>query len=281
MFLYKFFGKDILAPCGDLQYFPHNALGETLSESEEVYELIKNNYEYQEHCLKAKCRSNDALVHQQVYNFYVINKYQRKINNSYGAYIDLASAKESHFHYKLFCINTGGDRRYSDLDFLKAKIKMNLLFPRRSKYELPELKDGTYVIESALDSNKVLDIESSSNSDKARLQIYDKNNTDAQKFIIKYHGEGYYTIQAKCSNKMLDVANSENTYGTKIWQYCSNNTDAQKWYVIPGKDGYYSIVAKCNGMCIDVRGGSKDNGTPIHCWEINETSAQKFKFVKQ
>ncbi len=47
-----------------------------------------------------------------------------------------------------------------------------------------DIADGIYFIQSALDPNKCLDIECASKEKLAKMQLYEKNNTDAQKFYI-------------------------------------------------------------------------------------------------
>lgn len=147
-------------------------------------------------------------------------------------------------------------------------------------YGTPVIEDGTYIISSSLNRNKVLDIKSASCEDEANLQLWTKNNTDAQKFKINYVGEGYYEIEACCSGRVLDVAGAENRCGANVWQYQKNNTDAQKWMIKRAGNGYYYIVSKCNGLYLDVSGASTREGTNIHVWEFNGTKAQKFKISK-
>ncbi len=67
------------------------------------------------------------------------------------------------------------------------------------------IPEGTYEIISELNFNKVLDISEAATEQGARLQLYDKNDTDAQKFNISYNKDGFYTIKARCSGKMIDV----------------------------------------------------------------------------
>lgn len=140
------------------------------------------------------------------------------------------------------------------------------------------IKDGTYIISSALNNNKVLDINCASNKNGANLQLWDRNYTNAQKFDIKYIRDRCFKITAKCSNKSIDVSGAKRNVGTNIWQYESNNTDAQKWYIIPRGNGNYTITSKCNMLNMDVSGADTKNGTKIRCWNANGTNAQKFKF---
>ncbi len=147
----------------------------------------------------------------------------------------------------------------------------------QQKYLIP---NGTYEIISELNSNKALDISNASKKQSAKLQIWDRNHTDAQKFNIKYDKDGFFTIQAKCSGKMIDVPESTKKESTALWQYENNNTDAQKWYILPNGDGSYRMISKCNGMCVDVRSSNTKNSTPIQCYNGNNTKAQRFRFER-
>lgn len=146
-------------------------------------------------------------------------------------------------------------------------------------YGTPSLKNGTYIIESALSKDKVLDIDGAKTNSGANLQLWDKNNTNAQKFYVEYDGEGYYTIKALCSGKYLDVESAKKDCGTNVWQYDWNGTNAQKWLVKEADNGYYQIISKCNGLYLDVSGANTKDGTNIHVWGFNGTNAQKFRFL--
>ena len=147
-------------------------------------------------------------------------------------------------------------------------------------YGTPIIAEGIYTVSSSLNKNKVLDIVGASDKNSANLQLWNKNNTNAQKFKFIYVGGGYYEIEACCSGKVLDVARAERRCGTNVWQYQRNNTDAQRWIVKSAGDGYYYIISKCNGLYLDVSGAKTIDGTNIHVWNFNGTKAQKFKILK-
>jgi len=142
------------------------------------------------------------------------------------------------------------------------------------------LEDGIYTISSKLAPNMCLDINHSSKEEKANLQLWQKNGTDAQKFKIQYDPDGYYTIKAMCSGKFIDVSASGKQNGTNIWQYIGNGTDAQKWFIVPDGEGFYCLVSKCNSLCMDVCGAKATNGANIHCWSIHAGDNQRFKLEK-
>lgn len=280
MFLYKYFGRDIIAPRGRIGYFPHNALGQNLDESKEIYDLIKNHYQYPDACLKAIYREKHSLTMNTLYSFYFINKSHKKITDIDGRYIDLRRAKDLKLEYKLFCINKSGDSTYSMIDCIGSRIAMMKRFPRPTKYEIPEIADGVYEIRSALDENRVIDVQDASRKNGANIRLWEKNNTQAQRFEVKRDGKGAYTIKCMCSGKMMDVMHAGTTNETNIWQFQWNGTDAQKWYIVPLNDGFYAIVSKCNGLYVDVRYACTSLGTNIRCYQGNVTDAQKFKFCR-
>ena len=140
------------------------------------------------------------------------------------------------------------------------------------------IENGTYQIVSALNNNKVVDVEGPYSYSGANVHIFQNYNKTNQKFKINYIEQGYYTIEAVHSGKVLDVAGAGTTNGTNVQQWESNNTDAQKWIIKDAGDGYYYIVSKCNDLYLDVASADTRDGNNIHVFQGNGTLAQKFKF---
>lgn len=138
-----------------------------------------------------------------------------------------------------------------------------------------------YYLQSALNSNMVLDVSGGSKRDGANIQLYKKNRSDAQLFKIIKDSAGYYTLVNKGSNKALDVSGGRTSDGTNVQQYRRNNSAAQQWkiYNVKGySDGYVTIINRC-GKCLDVSGGNTKNGTNIQIYSKNYTASQVFKLV--
>ena len=142
------------------------------------------------------------------------------------------------------------------------------------------LEEGTYYIGSALNEKMVFDIESSSQADGAKLQLWGKSeeNTDNQKFKVTYNEEGYYEIEAVHSGKVLEISGI--SARTRIQQYEKGDSEGQKWIIQKTSDGYYSIISKANGLCMDVAGGTAQDGSVVQMYEKNGSQAQKFVFEK-
>ena len=68
-----------------------------------------------------------------------------------------------------------------------------------------DVENGTYIIKSAVNQDYVLDVEAGSKKDGANVQLYKRNDSNAQKWIIKKIDNKYYTITSVGSNKVLDV----------------------------------------------------------------------------
>ena len=121
--------------------------------------------------------------------------------------------------------------------------------------------------------DRVLDISGGSTASGANAQIYTKNGSAAQRFLLDYAGDGYYRIVNLQSGKALDVAGGSKANGTNIWQYVWNGSDAQLWSLEENGSGY-SIVSKASGKVLDVAGGSNRAGTNVQLYESNRSAAQ-------
>lgn len=138
------------------------------------------------------------------------------------------------------------------------------------------IKNGIYIIRNANDKNKVLDISGGSTADSANLQIYQNNNSAAQKFIIRAKSGGYYEIENLRSRKIVEVQGGSKKAGANVLQYSSNGSCAQRWKIIDVGNGYYTFQNKCSKLVLDVHGGKTANKTNVGLYTKNGTNAQKF-----
>ncbi len=140
------------------------------------------------------------------------------------------------------------------------------------------IAEGIYILESAKNPKKVLDIESGSCSNSAPLQIYEKNFSEAQKFYIYKSKDGYFRIRAVCSGKLLTGGSyfndSKNFSKTGIFQKKFVDSDYQKWKLEESERGGFYLICKANDLIagFDERGGSK-----IKLWKQNINKGQRFK----
>ncbi len=143
------------------------------------------------------------------------------------------------------------------------------------------VEDGIYRIKSALDTKKVLDVTNASMEAMANVQLWENNNSDAQKWQITKNTDGFYTIKCIMSNKVLDVAGANYANETNIQQYNENNNDAQKWKIERMSGAYYKIKTKLNNFAIDVAYAKTDNGTNIQIYDATgDATNQRFVLEK-
>lgn len=147
-----------------------------------------------------------------------------------------------------------------------------------SKLNYADIEEGTYTIQTALSTKKVLDVLNGSCDNGANIQIYDKNGTSAQNFVIKKISDHEYQITCEKSGKALDVAGASTSAGANVWQYSKNNSNAQRWRFIDAGNGYYYIVSNL-GKVLDINCAGTANGTNVQTYTFNKSNAQKWKLI--
>jgi hypothetical protein len=90
--------------------------------------------------------------------------------------------------------------------------------------------DGTC---SFIRKGYAIDVKYGEVANETQIQIWERNGTDAQKFILKHENGNYYSIHSALNNNyVIDVRHGETENGTKIQLYEYNGTDAQKFRFI-------------------------------------------------
>ena len=143
-FLYKVLNRNYLyVPAAETVYRTvHNAMGFNLNEIKNIYDIVNSQYKYAGISLRRRVgRSKLGVLMGSFYTFYYLNQESRKRNEniSYRT-CDIARPYISN-NLDLFCINNSGDKEYTNLHYLKDKIKMEQLFPEPTKYERKDYND--------------------------------------------------------------------------------------------------------------------------------------------
>ncbi|MCL2087600.1 MAG: InlB B-repeat-containing protein [Oscillospiraceae bacterium] len=109
--------------------------------------------------------------------------------------------------------------------------------------------DGSYRLTSLLD-NKCLDVSGASSYAEAKVQFWNANNSNAQKWRIEKN-EQLHMFGALCApHNVMDAAGHQGNFadGTQIWTHRRNNTPAQ-WFeirLIPNVEEYENIIVSFN-----------------------------------
>lgn len=142
------------------------------------------------------------------------------------------------------------------------------------------LADGTYVISTAFSSNYVLDVYGGYTWNKANVQLFAKNGTDAQAFKVTHDSQGYVTFTNVNSGKVLEVAGSRAGNNANVQQYSLDGSRAQKWVVQKYGSGYTIISALDPNFVLDLSGALVMNGRNIGLYQNNGSKAQQWNFSK-
>ena len=120
--------------------------------------------------------------------------------------------------------------------------------------------DGFIELVSALNTNYCLDLYSSKTVSGNNVEIYERNNSNAQLWKFqKYESaqekadrlakenqnlmdDGVYFIKSIHTEYVLDVPSSSKNPGVNIQLYTLNETDAQKWVLQHDSKGYVTIM---------------------------------------
>ena len=135
--------------------------------------------------------------------------------------------------------------------------------------------NGTYEIASTLGGSPVLDIANGSLGAGARAQLYSRNGTDAQRFVITREGSGFYTIKnAKSGLFLASASASDLRDGVKVTQQAIDWSPRTQWMIKKQGSGYLIASAADSSIVIDVPGASNRAGTGLQVYGRNNSAAQ-------
>ncbi|MEO5730148.1 MAG: glycoside hydrolase family 19 protein [Byssovorax sp.] len=122
------------------------------------------------------------------------------------------------------------------------------------------ITEGDYVIRSAM-TGKCVDISSSSTADGGKVQEWDCNGTNAQKFHISPTSDGYFKIINVNSNKGLDITGVSTAPNAQLQQWSYSGGANQQFKLVGRGNSQLSMHPRHTDMAIDLYWGSSANGT--------------------
>lgn len=144
-----------------------------------------------------------------------------------------------------------------------------------------DIKEGYYRIHSKLNYNFVFDVLNDSQEAGANLQVYEINNSNAQKFKITKRTDGTYKIANIRSGKVADVLGATFVNGTNVQMWDDTDNAAQKWTFTKRDNNSYSIYLAATNFVIDLTSANASNGGNIEIWEYVEGSTQELWILEK
>lgn len=159
-----------------------------------------------------------------------------------------------------------------------AKFKWTLVHKSTKATKMP-YTNVQFV--SAMDSNKIIDLQGGMLEPGAKIQLYDNDTTKtSMKYRIRNTGDNeWYYIQNGCSNKYLEAKDGSSASGTVVTQWVGRGGEKmQKWRFIPCGDGYY-FIQNGLGRYLTIGGHSATIRSVIKLEKGQNIAAQKWRVV--
>ncbi len=141
------------------------------------------------------------------------------------------------------------------------------------------ISEGDYVIRSAM-TNKCIDVDSASTADGAKVQEWDCNGSNAQKFHVSPTSDGYFKIINVNSNKALDIKDVSTAQNAALHQWSYVGGTNQQFKLVGRGNSQFSIQPRHTDMAIDLYWGSPDNGTILVQYPYTGGANQLWTFDK-
>ncbi len=140
------------------------------------------------------------------------------------------------------------------------------------------IQNGTYEIASAVNQDMVLDVDGAYTANGTNVQIWFKNGTAAQKFLVTHVGNDIYTMKNTNSGRYLDSSGGLGQSGDNVRIWDGNAGCAQRWKAVR-EEGMIVLLSTCNERwALDVSWGLAKTGDNIQVWDRNGTAAQRWVF---
>lgn len=184
-----------------------------------------------------------------------------------------------------------GSGLYMEVDGAKAEAGANVQQwgadgeAIHNTWKLQDAGNGYYYVRSYVGDGRTyyLDLTAGKADNGTNIELWAKNEKDAQKFKFFDNGDGTYTIATKSSadKSCIAVESDSTASGANIIQWECNDSDSQKWTLetITIKDGAeldtsknYMIQNVNSGLFLEVQDGKAEAGTNVQQWGADTAS---------
>lgn len=139
------------------------------------------------------------------------------------------------------------------------------------------ISEGDFVIHSAM-TGKCIDISGANTVDGGKVQEWDCNGTNAQRFHVAPTSNGYFKIINVNSNKGLDITGVSTAANAQVQQWSYGGGGNQQFKFVARGNNQFSIHARHTDMAIDLFWGSPNNGTILVQYPYTGGANQRWTF---
>ena len=205
------------------------------------------------------------------------NKQQWVIRDAGNGYYNIISKLDD---FKLVDIEGASSKNNANIQLYEFNNNKSQKF-KFVKENPVKVDDGYYVINSSLQSNKVVGLNKEVSANSVNVWLETNTNLNSQKWYFESVGNGYYIIKSGLNNKkVLDVAGASQKNESNVQIYENLGLDAQKWYLEDAGNNSYRLIAKHSGLYLDIAGAKTNEQTNIQTYANTNSKAQVFTLDK-
>lgn len=146
----------------------------------------------------------------------------------------------------------------------------------------PPVKDGTYLISSAINPNYTIDVTGGNiSASGVNIELWSSHYGKNQKFVFSRDSEtGYYTIATEYNNNyVLDVNGASKATNANIQIWEANRSCAQLWRIAKNQDNTVHFYNACGNKSLDLHGASTHDGANIATWSNHFGKSESWLLV--
>ena len=138
------------------------------------------------------------------------------------------------------------------------------------------IEDGTYLIRTALDMTKVLDVARSSKDNGAQVKLWTAKRSANQYWILSHDNQGYVLLKNKNSGKYLAFSSTKVDGAYQLVQA----TKVTPWIAEPANSGNYSLIDPKMKKVADVSRNKTANGSKVIAYKQTANTNQMWVIGK-